>query len=95
MIQKRRFGHLSISERRQIYMLRGRQVPVPDIAEQIGRHPPTVYRELRRNAFWDEIDEKLNGYYSVTAQESYRLRRQRLRLFQRQPSLRGFVIEKL
>jgi transposase, IS30 family len=48
-----------------------------------------------QDAFWDEIDEKLNGYYPVTAQESYRLRRQRLRLFQRQPSLRGFVIEKL
>jgi IS30 family transposase len=38
--------HLSLSERRQIYVLLGRKVPLSQIATILGRHHSTIYREF-------------------------------------------------
>jgi len=61
MDSKKHHTHLSIEERRQIYLLMGRRVPVCQIAEALGRHHSTIYREIQRNGFWDEEEQKNNG----------------------------------
>ena len=60
---------MSYEERRQLYLMLGRKVPVREIATTLGRHISTVYRELERNWFWDDEDHKMSGYYPVSAQE--------------------------
>lgn len=97
-MKKKHHTHLSLSERRQIYVLLGRKTPVCEIARQLGRHHSTIYREIQRNYFSD--DDPLNftfnsGYFPVNAQEFYRRRRQSLQLFLRRTDLKTYVIEKL
>lgn len=94
-MEPRKHKHLSLEERRQIYFLLGRKVSVVEIARQLDRHHSTIYREIQRNSYWDEEDHKNNAYYPVNAQEYYRRRRQSLRLLERYPDLKSFVIEKI
>lgn len=94
-MEQRNHGHLTLAERRQIYILLGRKVPVSRIADELGRHHSTIYREIQRNSYFEEDEHKNNGYYLVNAQEYYRRRRQSLQLFERYPELKDFVIEKL
>lgn len=42
------YRQLNHYEREQIGLLRARLVKIPDIAAQLGRHPSTIRRELRR-----------------------------------------------
>ena len=42
--------YLSFAEREEIAMLNGQSLGVSEIARQVGRHPSTISRELRRNA---------------------------------------------
>ena len=93
-MEKKNHTHLSLADRRQIYFLLGRKTSVCRIAEILGRHHSTIYREIQRNTFWDK-DHFNNGYFPVNAQEFYRRRRQSLQLFCRYPELKDFVIEKL
>src|SRR5262249_43824252 len=46
----RTYEQLSQEERYQIEALRRLKHPVSQIAKQLGRHPSTIYRELRRNS---------------------------------------------
>ncbi len=46
----RTYEQLSLDERYQIQTLVKRKMPVAAIAEEIGRHRSTVYRELKRNS---------------------------------------------
>jgi transposase, IS30 family len=75
--------------------LLGRKTPVCRIAEILGRHHSTIYREIQRNTYLEEDDQKNNGYYPLCAEEFYRRRRQSLRLFRRNPELKDFIVEKL
>ena len=52
------YTHLTLAERREIYRLRSAQIPVPVIAQRLGRHPSTIYREISRN--WMHDDEPLD-----------------------------------
>lgn len=94
-MKSKKHKHLSLEERRQIYLLLGRKLSVVQIAHQLGRHHSTVYRELQRNSYFEADDHKMNGYYPLNAQEYYRRRRQSLRLFERSSDLKDFVITKL
>ena len=47
----RHYSHLTKDERQTIFKLLERKVPVTQIAEIVGRHVSTLYRELRRNFF--------------------------------------------
>ena len=40
--------HLSIEERLQIAVLQGKGISVRKIAQELGRSPNTVYREMNR-----------------------------------------------
>src|SRR5437762_7591059 len=43
------YRHLCTEERHQIAAMRGQYVVISEIAESLGRHRSTVYRELKRN----------------------------------------------
>ena len=70
-----RYPHLSLEERRNIAKWRDAQMPIPEIADRLGRAPSTIYRELKRNVFDDTELPELNGYYAVNAQDMYERRR--------------------
>ncbi len=43
----RNYHHLSNADRDTIMRMRDRRIPVGKIAAELGRHPATIYRELR------------------------------------------------
>src|SRR5215218_7635312 len=77
---------------------------VAEIAAAPGRHPPTVYREVRRNRV--EVDRPLRrcrhhehayfeGFYPLTAQDLARRRCRRQRKLVASRALRERVVAKL
>jgi IS30 family transposase len=51
-----------LAERREIYRLRSAQIPVPVIAQRLGRHSSTIPGEISRN--WMHDEELLyQGYF--------------------------------
>ncbi len=69
------YPHLSLEERRKIAKLHDAKMPVPEIADRLGRAPSTIYRELKRNHFNDTELPELNGYHAMAAQDMYDRRR--------------------
>ena len=84
---------LDLLERRAIEDMLNAKVPVSKIATEIGRHPSTIYREIKRNGFEDKELPYLDGYYGVNAQQSAEARRARRRKLIRLEDLRAHVIE--
>ena len=56
------YRQLRRDERETIFRMKDARLPVSRIAEQLGRHPSTIYRELRRNFFFEE-DSYFRGYF--------------------------------
>jgi IS30 family transposase len=83
------YTHLTRSERDQIADLKARGLGPSAIARAIGRHPSTLSRELKRNAHED------GTYRPVFAEGSYRFRRQRAAILERDRTLSRFVIDRL
>jgi AcrR family transcriptional regulator len=46
--------HLSLEERGKIDKWREAKMPVPEIADRLGRAPSMIYRELKRNTYEDK-----------------------------------------
>jgi IS30 family transposase len=46
------------------------EMSVSRIAAEIGRHPSTIHRDIKRNGFVDNELPKLNGYYGMVAQKT-------------------------
>jgi IS30 family transposase len=86
------YTHLTLAERREIYRLRSAQFPVPVIAQRLGRHPSTIYREISRNWMHDE-EPLYRGYFHVAADMQARARRQRLGKLSHHPALAVHVID--
>jgi IS30 family transposase len=98
------YCQLSLEERRRIFRLVDVRTPVAEIAAALGRHPSTIYREIRRNRVGVEPDLRryrfyehayFEGYYPLAAQDLAHERRRRLGKLQRDERLRGYVIDKL
>lgn len=98
------YRHMDLDERRKIFRLLDQNRPITDIAEALGRHRSTVYREIARNKVnADRETRRLHywkygqseGYFPVTADECARRRRQRQRKLVRQPDLYRYVVDKL
>lgn len=83
---------LNLRERRAIEDMLNAKVPVSKIADEIGRHRSTVYREIKRNHFDDEELPYLSGYYGLNAQRYASKRRARRRKLIRLDDLRTHVI---
>ena len=80
------YRHLSLAERDRIMRLRDARVPVSKIAAELGRHPATIYRELRRNFFFDD-DAYFRGYFGRVAHSKAAARRLRGGKIVRNPDL--------
>jgi IS30 family transposase len=76
-----------------IFRLVQGKVSIRGIADQLGRHRSTIYREIGRNEFRDV--RLYRGYYPVTAHDSARRRRQRRRKLIQDACLREHVLAKL
>ncbi|MFB9910709.1 helix-turn-helix domain-containing protein, partial [Rhizobium paknamense] len=63
----RTYSHIDLDERRKIARWRTADLSVEVIAEKLGRHRSTIFRELKRNMFVDKVVPDLSGYYCVTA----------------------------
>lgn len=87
------YRQLDLDERRTIFRLVAAKVPVTVIANQLGRHRSTVYREIGRNHFREQ--REYAGYFPLVAQELAVQRRQRLGKLVRDEALRGFVVDRL
>jgi IS30 family transposase len=74
----RTYRHLGLDQRRTLFRLVEARTPIGEIAQRLGRHPSTLYRELGRNRFRDG-DRGFCGYFPLNAQDLARRRRQRRR----------------
>ncbi|WP_325346986.1 helix-turn-helix domain-containing protein, partial [Xylophilus sp.] len=63
----RTYSHIDLDERRRIARWRTANLSVDVIAEKLGRHRSTIFRELNRNQFTDDEIKDLNGYYCTIA----------------------------
>src|SRR3954449_5963785 len=70
----RTYRQLDLDERRTLFRLIEARRPIGEIAERLGRHPSTIYRELGRNRFRDG-DRGFCGYFPLNAQDLARRRR--------------------
>jgi hypothetical protein len=84
-----------LDERRKIARWRTAGLSVAVIAEKLGRHRSTIFREVRRNMFVDKQIPDLSGYYCVTAHETACERRAKLRKLARFSHVRQSVIERI
>ncbi|MCZ7886517.1 MULTISPECIES: IS30 family transposase [Agrobacterium] len=92
---KRTYSHIDMDERRKIARWRTAGLTVDIIAEKLGRHRSTIFREIRRNMFIDDAISNLNGYYCVTAHDMACERRTKLRKLMRFSHVRQSVIDRI
>lgn len=60
--------HLNLEERRKLAKWLEAKIPVKGIADiLLQRAPSTIYREIRRNTYFDTELPQLNGYLAVNA----------------------------
>jgi IS30 family transposase len=90
----RSYHQLDLDERELIFRLRDARRPVREIAARIGRHVSTIYRELKRNFFYDE-DAWFRGYFPRVAHRKARSRRIRGGKITRDTALAGTIAEGL
>jgi IS30 family transposase len=89
------YSQLTLSDRRHLYQLKERKLPVGEIARQLGRHRSTIYRQLKRNTFHDREFPEYTGYFGTIANDMSKERRRRLRKLRRHPQLRDLIIDRL
>jgi len=75
---RRTYSQIGLDERRKIARWRTAGLSVAVIAEKLGRHRSTIFREVRRNTFVDRQIPDLSSYYCVTAHEMACERRAKL-----------------
>lgn len=92
---RRTYSQIGLDERRKIARWRTAGLSVDAIAEKLGRHRSTIFREIRRNMFVDKQIPDLSGYYCVTAHEMACERRAKLRKLARFSNVRQSVIDRI
>ena len=61
----KQYDRLTLDERRLIFRLREAKAGIRQIAERLGRHRATIYREVRRNWYDDAEAPRMRGYFPV------------------------------
>ena len=89
------YSQIGLDERRKIARWRLAGLSIDAIAEKLGRHRSTIFREVRRNIFVDKEVPDLSGYYCVTAHQMACDRRLKLRKLARFSHVRQSVIERI
>lgn len=90
---ERTYAHIDLDERRRIARCRTAKLSVEVIAEKLGRHRSTIFRELKRNQFNDDEIKDLTGYYCTIADQKSRERRSKQRKMIRFDQLRQSVVK--
>jgi len=88
------YSQLNLDERRIIYKLFEAGKSKTEIANHLGRHRSTIFREFQRNTTYHE-EAYVRGYFHVNAQEFSRRRRAKLKKLMRYPELKAYIINKL
>src|SRR5215218_3407454 len=88
------YRQLDLDQRRILFRLVEARRPIGEIAERLGRHRSTIYRELGRNRFRDG-DRGFCGYFPPTAQDLADRRRLRRRKLAADDAPRAHVVERL
>lgn len=91
----RPYSHLSLDDRRRIYRMQAKKLPIEEIARALGKHRSTIYREVKRNTFVDREWRDCDGYFPVTAHDLAKDRRRRQRKLLRHKALRQVVIDRM
>jgi IS30 family transposase len=92
---KRTYSQIDLDERRKIERWRQAGVTVDVIAEKLGRHRSTIFREIARNRFEDNEMPEVAGYFCVAANSKAKDRRSRHRKLVRHPHLRASIIDRI
>lgn len=87
--------HLTLEERRKIERWRQANVSPAKMAQVLGRHRSTIFRELRRSHFSDAQMPDVAGYFAVVAQDETARRRSRKRKLIKHEDLRHLVAERI
>ena len=91
----RPYSQITLDERRKIERWHAAQISADIIAEKLGRHRSTIFRELKRNRFEDPEMRELSGYYGLVADARSKERRLKLRKLVRLPQLCEAIIERV
>jgi transposase, IS30 family len=89
------YGHLTLVERRLIFRLWEAKADIRQIAERLGRHRSTIYREVRRNWYDDTEAPRMSGYFPTVAHDATARRRRQLGKLHRDQALASEVVAKL
>lgn len=89
------YSQITLDERRKIERWHAAKISVDVIAEKLGRHRSTIFRELKRNRFDDPEMLELAGYYGPIADTKSKDRRGNRRKLVRLPQLREAIIERI
>jgi IS30 family transposase len=92
---KRTYSHLDLNDRRRIARWRHAGLSIDIIAEKLGRHRSTIFREVRRNVYIDKEWPELSGYHCMTADDMACERWTKLRKLARFSHVRQSVIERI
>jgi len=84
------YKQLSFEERAKIVLLQQLGYSVGEMAEELGRHPSTIFRELTRNS-----DPLTGRYVARTAQSTYKHRLENPQGRIRDEDTRRYVLEKI
>jgi IS30 family transposase len=86
--------YLALAEREEIAILKAKDCGVREIARQVGRHPSTISRELRRNA---ATRSDSSGYRAIAAQwhADRRARRPKVAKLAANEALQSYVQDRL
>lgn len=88
------YTHLDLCERRKLYQLTSAGRSPRQAAGELGRHPSTIYRELKRNDRFDE-EPMIQGYFPLTAHSMAAARWLRGAKLSRYPELAKYVVDRL
>lgn len=89
-----RYNQLTERDRIFLRIMLEKRYPKSKIAEVLGVHRATIYREIKRNS-WTHWKDKRPNYTCFIAHARYLKRRQRATQLQRDKALRHYVHEKL
>lgn len=92
---RRTYSQIDLEERRKIERWRHAGRSVDEIAERLGRHRSTIFRELKRNSYEDADMPSWCGYFCVLANDRALERRYNMSKLKRWPELCAMVVEKL
>ena len=85
---RHKYKQLTLEEREEIYKLEQQKIRKSDIADAVGHHKSTIYRELNRN-------KSSAGYLPDTAHKLFLDRCCKGLKIDRNPELKKYIIEKL